>query len=77
MTSQQDMRPQQRDDREDRKLGTQTPSAVSVHGAVENTLLDGLFLDLNQICSLEAHPALVALGTEEADELKELKRLMR
>ena len=77
MTSQQDMRPQQRDDREDRKLGTQTPATVSVHGALEDTLLDGLFLDLNQIRSLESHPALVALGTEEAGELKELKRLMR
>ena len=62
MTSQQDMRPQQRDDREDRKLGTQTPSAVSVHGAVENTPLGGLFLDLNQNCSLEAPPDLKGSG---------------
>ena len=40
MTSQQGMRPQQRDDREDRKLGTQAPAAVSVHGEPENTRLD-------------------------------------
>ena len=56
MASQQDLRPQQRDDREDRELGTQAPAAISVHGVSENTLLDGLFLDLNQICSLEQHP---------------------
>ena len=48
MTSPQDLRPQQRDDREDRKLGTQAPAAVSVHGGPETTPLDESFLDLSQ-----------------------------
>lgn len=41
VTGQQDLRPQQRHDRQDRESGTQTPAAVSVHGEPETTPLDG------------------------------------
>lgn len=39
MTGQQDLRPQQRHDREDREAGTQAPT-VSIHVVPETTLLD-------------------------------------
>lgn len=43
MPGQQDLRPQQRHDREDREAGTQAPVAVSVHGEPETTPVDEQF----------------------------------